>query len=56
MNKTFFCASGEVLLGQAIAIHEWEFEDGTKGGPLAEAREVEERSAATTEELIAQAG
>lgn len=25
------------LIGQAVAIHEWEFEDGTRGGPIADA-------------------
>ena len=33
-----------VPIGQAIAIHEWEFADGTRGGPIAEANAVDQRS------------
>jgi len=41
------------LIGQAIAIHEWEFEDGTRGVPIAEANMVDSRKskAASAEEV-----
>lgn len=41
------------LIGQAIAIHEWEFEDGTRGGPIAEENAVDQRKekAASAEEV-----
>jgi len=45
-------APSGVLIGQAIAIHEWEFEDGTRGGPIAEANAQDTRQTkAATEEL-----
>ncbi len=41
-----------MLIGQAIAIHEWEFEDGTRGGPIAEANAQDtQQTKAATEEL-----
>lgn len=47
----YSCFTG-ALIGQAIAIHEWEFEDGTRGGPIAEANLMDTRQTqAATEEL-----
>ena len=56
MQCMHVCFSGE-LIGQAIAIHEWEFEDGSRGGPIAEANAVDQRQTrgAPPEELV-QAG
>lgn len=42
--------SAEKVIGQAIAIHEWEFEDGTRGGPIAEANAVDSRKKSTSQE------
>lgn len=38
------------MIGQAIAIHEWEFEDGTRGGPIAEENAVDKRVEAASAE------
>lgn len=46
-----------VLIGQAVTIHEWEFRDGTRGGPIAEANAVDDRQKkSTSAEDVAQAG
>lgn len=50
-------ASPGVLIGQAISIQEWEFRDGTRGGPIAEANAIDERQAkAPSAEDVAEAG
>ncbi len=52
LSATDFSCSTGALIGQAIAIHEWEFEDGTRGGPIAEANAMDTRhTKAATEEL-----
>lgn len=45
-----------VLIGQAVTLHEWEFPDGTRGGPIAEANAVDVRQTKAASEDIAQAG
>ena len=51
----FSCFTG-ALIGQAIAIHEWEFEDGTRGGPIAEANAMDTRQTKAAIEDLQQAG
>ena len=44
------------LLGQGIVIYEWEFDDGTKGGPNAEAKVAEQQTAESSAQQLQQAG
>ena len=55
-KSCILASSSGVLIGQAITIHEWEFRDGTRGGPIAEANVVDDRQTKATAEDVAQAG
>ena len=53
--KTLLTYAGD-LLGQGIVIYGWEFEDGTTGGPNAEAKAAEELSAEALAQRVQSAG
>ena len=51
---TVYPAGG--LIGQAMTIHEWQFDDGTKGGPIADAEAAEQRQTAAATKTHAELG